>query len=349
MRRKIRAIVRDERTAALFASADHPIGTKRLCVDTDYYETFNRGNVTLVDARRAPIQDVTATGIRTTEAEYQVDAIAFATGFDAMTGAPREIDIAGRGGVRLDAAWSLGPSTYLGLMVAGFPNLFIVTGPGSPSVESNMVCSIDRKRCAEALPLGWPSLLVIVLGRVLWRGFADGFEQLRVARLRSLLPQPDHLDLEAPVVAVIEEELHLGAHGGERLRHFGLLDAAGLATALQVGEEFVAHGRVEDMVVQLVEEAEGVIQVEVEGPDDGGSQVVERLLARDLDLAVDPGAKPDADDVGACARHAVILHDPCPARPDAQPLLWAAQCQGMSSSMRACGQPPTSRVSNSQR
>jgi cyclohexanone monooxygenase len=144
VREKIRELVKDPATADLLTPNDHPIGTKRLCVDTEYYEAFNRSNVTVVDARRAPIQAIIATGIRTTEAEYTVDAIAFATGFDAMTGALREIAITGRDGRLLSEQWAHGPTTYLGLMVFGFPNMFIVTGPGSPSVKSNMVTSIEQ-------------------------------------------------------------------------------------------------------------------------------------------------------------------------------------------------------------
>lgn len=144
VRRKIHEIVKNPATAELLAPKDHPIGTKRLCVDTEYYETFNRDNVTLLDVRRAPIRDITAAGVRTAEAEYAVDAIVFATGFDAVTGALREIDIRGRDGLRLADKWAHGPLTYLGLMVAEFPNMFIITGPGSPSVKSNMVCSIEQ-------------------------------------------------------------------------------------------------------------------------------------------------------------------------------------------------------------
>ena len=144
VRDKIRAIVKDPETAELLTPRDHPIGTKRLCVDTEYYETFNRDNVTVVNARRAPIQEITEKGLRTTEAEYEVDAVVFATGFDAMTGALREIAITGRNGQRLEDKWAAGPTTYLGLMVQGFPNMFIVTGPGSPSVKSNMVTAIEQ-------------------------------------------------------------------------------------------------------------------------------------------------------------------------------------------------------------
>jgi cyclohexanone monooxygenase len=144
VRGKIRGIVRDPAVAELLAPKDHPIGSKRLCLDSGYYETFNRGNVTLVDVRRAPIEEITPGGLRTAEREYALDAIAFATGFDAMTGALREIDIRTAGGASLAERWAEGPRTYLGLMVAGFPNLFIVTGPGSPGVKSQMIHSIEQ-------------------------------------------------------------------------------------------------------------------------------------------------------------------------------------------------------------
>ena len=141
---KIRAIVKDPTTAEKLVPKSYPFGTKRLCVDTGYYETFNRDNVTLVDLQETPLTEITETGVSTTDATYEVDAIVFAIGFDAMTGALSKIDIKGRGGVSLNDAWAEGPKTYLGLMVAGFPNLFTITGPGSPSVLSNMIVSIEQ-------------------------------------------------------------------------------------------------------------------------------------------------------------------------------------------------------------
>ena len=144
VREKIRGAVRDPATAELLAPKDHPIGTKRLCLDTDYYETYNRGNVTLVDVRTSPIVELTPRGVRTEGAEYDLDAIVFATGFDAMTGALLEIDIRVEGGGALREQWAGGPRTYLGLMVAGFPNMFLVTGPGSPSVKSQMILAIEQ-------------------------------------------------------------------------------------------------------------------------------------------------------------------------------------------------------------
>jgi cyclohexanone monooxygenase len=144
VRDKIRSIVRDPAVAELLAPKDHPIGTKRLCLDTNYYETYNRDNVTLVDVRSSPIQEITATGVRTADAEYELDAIVFATGFDAMTGALREIDIRVGIGPTLAETWAGGPVTYLGLMVSGFPNMFTITGPGSPSVKTQMIVAIEQ-------------------------------------------------------------------------------------------------------------------------------------------------------------------------------------------------------------
>ena len=143
-RAKIRSIVRDPALADALTPCDYPLGTKRLCVDTDYYDTFNRDNVTLVDIRKAPIEAITPTGLRTQAGAYELDSIVFATGFDAMTGAVLSIDIRGRAGRTLREKWAAGPRTYLGLAVAGFPNLFAITGPGSPSVLSNMIVSIEQ-------------------------------------------------------------------------------------------------------------------------------------------------------------------------------------------------------------
>ncbi len=141
---KIRAIVHDPKVAEKLLPTNHPIGTKRICVDTDYYETFNRPNVTLVDLHDTPIREITQAGLDTTAQSYAFDAIVFATGFDAMTGTLLKIDIAGRDGASLREAWSAGPHTFLGLMTAGLPNMFMVTGPGSPSVLSNMMVSIEQ-------------------------------------------------------------------------------------------------------------------------------------------------------------------------------------------------------------
>ena len=144
VRNKIRSIVKDQKVAELLAPKDHPIGTKRLCLDTNYYEAYNRDNVTLVDVRSAPIQEITENGVRTADGEYELDAIVFATGFDAMTGALKEIDIRVGNGPSLADKWDNGPTTYLGLMVAGYPNMFTITGPGSPSVKTQMIIAIEQ-------------------------------------------------------------------------------------------------------------------------------------------------------------------------------------------------------------
>jgi cyclohexanone monooxygenase len=144
IRKKIRSIVKDPQTAEDLCPFDHPMGTKRPCLDTNYYATFNRDNVELVNLRRTPIVEVTATGVRTTEREITFDALVFATGFDAMTGALVAVDIQGRNGVTLKQKWAEGARTYLGLMLAGFPNFFTITGPASPSVFSNMIVSIEQ-------------------------------------------------------------------------------------------------------------------------------------------------------------------------------------------------------------
>ena len=144
VRQKIRGIVKNPQVAEILAPKDHPIGTKRLCLDTNYYQVYNQPNVTLVNARRSPIVEITPEGLRTGEAAYTFDAIAFATGFDAMTGALAEIDVRTTAGANLREKWTAGPRTYLGLMVAGFPNLFVVTGPGSPGVKSQMILAVEQ-------------------------------------------------------------------------------------------------------------------------------------------------------------------------------------------------------------
>ncbi|OCB39319.1 cyclohexanone monooxygenase [Mycobacterium malmoense] len=136
---RIREIVADPVVAADLIPVDHPIGTKRICTDGGYYAAFNRDNVTLVNLRREPIEAITAGGVRTGAATYPCDVLIFATGFDALTGALTRIDPAGPGGVRLRDIWADGPVTFLGLMVPGLPNMFTISGPGSPSVLANMV------------------------------------------------------------------------------------------------------------------------------------------------------------------------------------------------------------------
>ena len=143
VRGKIRETVSDPNVAAALLPGNI-IGAKRLCVDTGYYATFNRPNVTLIDVRDTPIEAITSDGIQVDGRTHTVDSIVFATGFDAMTGALLKIDIRGRGGATLAEKWAAGPRTYLGLTIAGFPNLFTITGPGSPSVLTNMLPSIEQ-------------------------------------------------------------------------------------------------------------------------------------------------------------------------------------------------------------
>jgi cyclohexanone monooxygenase len=142
-REKIRELVRDPAVAAALCPTHH-IGTKRTCVDTGYFETYNSDHVDLVDLGTSPELAVTPRGVATAAGEHELDVIVFAIGFDAITGALLAIDIRGRDGLPLAGKWAAGPRTYLGLSVAGFPNLFMITGPGSPSVLSNMVVSIEQ-------------------------------------------------------------------------------------------------------------------------------------------------------------------------------------------------------------
>lgn len=144
VRQQIKRVVKDKETAEILCPRSYPIGTKRICIDTGYFETYNRENVKLVDISKKPIQRLVADGIIVDDQLYPFDSIIFATGFDAMTGSIFNVDIKGRGGLALKEKWNAGPKTYLGLMSASFPNLFMITGPGSPSVKSNMIMSIEQ-------------------------------------------------------------------------------------------------------------------------------------------------------------------------------------------------------------
>jgi len=145
VRDKIRAAVKDPKTAEMLCPTSYPIGTKRICVDSHYFETYNRPNVRLVDLTQDAIDRVTKTGVRLKSGEeVELDTLILATGFDAMTGALLRIDVRGKGGVKLSEKWAAGPRSYLGIGVSGFPNLFTITGPGSPSVLSNMLVSIEQ-------------------------------------------------------------------------------------------------------------------------------------------------------------------------------------------------------------
>lgn len=142
---KVRGVIDDPAVAELLIPTDHPIGTKRICTDSNYFQTFNRSNVELISVRATPIESVDTTGINTTDARYDVDMIVLATGFDAMTGALGKIDIVGRGGAVLREDWAHGPRTYLGLCTDGFPNLFLISGPGAPAVLANMVLHAEAQ------------------------------------------------------------------------------------------------------------------------------------------------------------------------------------------------------------
>ncbi len=144
VRGRIREIVDDPAVAESLCPKDHPLGSKRICVDTGYYQTYNRDNVRLVDLKKTPIEEVVPNGVRTSEGLFELDDLVCATGYDALTGAVLNIDIRGRGNQALSARWADGPRTYLGLMTHGFPNMFIVTGAGSPSVLVNMVVGIEH-------------------------------------------------------------------------------------------------------------------------------------------------------------------------------------------------------------
>ena len=143
VKEKIKEVVKDPVKAELL-SPTNTIGCKRLCIDTNYFETYNNDHVHIVDVNKTPIKGLTRNGIETTEREYNFDIVVFAIGFDAMTGALLSIDIRGKDDVSLKEKWSEGPRTYLGLASEGFPNMFTITGPGSPSVLSNMMTSIEQ-------------------------------------------------------------------------------------------------------------------------------------------------------------------------------------------------------------
>ncbi|MET0929198.1 MAG: NAD(P)/FAD-dependent oxidoreductase, partial [Aeromicrobium sp.] len=144
LRAKIRETVKDPEVAALLTPTDYPIGAKRICIDTDYYATYNRPNVELVSLKSTPIEEITPTGVRVDGVVHEVDAIVFATGYDAMTGPLTRMNIVGADGTSIKEKWSAGPKTYLGIATAGFPNMFMVTAPGSPSVLSNMIHAAEQ-------------------------------------------------------------------------------------------------------------------------------------------------------------------------------------------------------------
>jgi len=179
LRGKIAEAVKDPETARKLMPYEYPVGAKRVCVGTDYYETYNRDNVSLIDLRSEKLQQIEKDGIRTEQGFYPVDVLILATGYDAMTGALLAIDIRTAAGKSLREEWSHGPQTYLGLGIAGFPNMFVVTGPGSPSVFSNMVLSVehDMEWIAECLDhlrqRGFPAIEADAEAQEAWMDHVD--------------------------------------------------------------------------------------------------------------------------------------------------------------------------------
>ncbi len=228
LRNKIREIVKDPATAEKLADIDHPYAAKRPPIDTDYFDTFNRDHVTLVDVRADPIEAITPTGIRTRDAEYALDLIVFATGFDAMTGPLLRMDIRGRDGLALAEVWKAGPRNYLGLQVAGFPNLFTVTGPGSPSVLCNMPVAIEQH--VEWITDCIAHLRARGLDRIEARPEAmdDWVDKVNAAANATLLPQAHH-------------SWYLGANVPGKPRVF-MPYAGGMARYRKICDEVAARG-----------------------------------------------------------------------------------------------------------
>jgi len=229
VKKKIREIVKDPATAEQLANIDHPYAGKRPPIDTNYFETFNRDNVTLVDVRTDPIEEITATGVRLRSgAEHVADIIVFATGFDAMTGTLLKMGIRGRDGLTLEQAWEAGPRNYLGLQVPGFPNLFTVTGPGSPSVLCNMPVPIEQ--------------------HVEW--IADCIAHLRQHGIDRIEPEAAAADdwveqvnraARATLLSEVEHSWYLGANVPGKPRVF-MPYAGGMARYRAICDEVAANG-----------------------------------------------------------------------------------------------------------
>jgi len=228
LKNKIRQIVYDPGTAELLADIDHPYAAKRPPIDTGYFEAFNRSNVSLVDVRAASIVGITPDGLRTTKATYELDIIVFATGFDAMTGPLLRLDITGRDGVSLRDAWAAGPRTYLGLQIEGFPNLFTITGPGSPSVLTNMPVAIEQH--AEWIADCISHLLEQGISRIEPAGDAvkDWVGQVNAAADATLLP-------------LASSSWYLGANVPGKPRVF-MPYAGGMARYRAICEDIAASG-----------------------------------------------------------------------------------------------------------
>ena len=225
IRGKIRQIVKDPATAQTLCPTA-ALACKRICVDTGYYATYNRPNVTLVDVKTAPIEAITPTGLRTADADYELDDLILATGFDAMTGPLTRMDIRGVDGLALKDAWAEGPKNYLGLCVAGFPNLFIVAGPGSPSVLTNMLPSIEQH-------VNW-------IGATVDHLRANGLKRIE-ARVPAQEAWVAHVnETAAPTILATCNSWYLGANIPGKPRVF--MPYLGFAPYVAKCEEVVANG-----------------------------------------------------------------------------------------------------------
>lgn len=222
---KISAKVDDPEVARRLTPRGQPIGAKRICTDSGYYETYNRDNVTLVDLREEPISSITALGITTDAGSYELDVLIFATGFDALTGALARIDLRGVGGARIQDVWSDGPLTYLGIQVPGFPNLHIVNGPGSPGVFANMVMHAE-------LQFDWILSLIRAA-----ESKGAGQVEARTDVAQKWTAEVD--EAAAGTVFVRADSWYLGANIEGKPRRF-MLDTRGLATYMATCGEVAA-------------------------------------------------------------------------------------------------------------
>jgi cation diffusion facilitator CzcD-associated flavoprotein CzcO len=239
-RNKIRATVADPKIAELLCPTTYPIGAKRMCLDTDYYATFNRPNVTLVDLRQHRLRGLTEDGIDTAGESFTFDTIVFATGFDAVTGAIVAVDITGRDGQTLRDKWAAGPSTYLGLTTTGFPNLFLITGPGSPSVLSNMMVSIEQHvdMVAELITGlradGFDTIEPTELAEAGWMDACPGLRGHHVVSVRRLLVRGCEHPRQAARLSAVRRRCRLLSH---RLRRGSGPRLPGLQTIRTGGPE----------------------------------------------------------------------------------------------------------------
>ncbi len=227
IRSKIRDTIEDPAVAENLTPYDHPFAAKRPPLDTDYFETYNRDNVSLVDVKESPIEEATPKGLRTRDAEYELDAIVFATGFDAVTGALLRIDIRGEGGRSLKEKWQDGPRAYLGLQTAGFPNMFTITGPGSPSILTNVPTSIEQH-------VEWISACI------------EYMKESGLERIEANVAAEDewvahvHEAAERTLLPLAQSSWFLGANVPGKPRVF-MPYAGGLATYIQICDEVAAN------------------------------------------------------------------------------------------------------------